>query len=159
MSTALPATVAEALTAARVLGVDRLDAQWLLAHHLGRPRSWLLAHDTDALRAEVAAAVLADLQGRASGVPLAYLTGTREFHGLELHVTPDVLDPRPDTEILVDWALELLAEQGVTCKMIPVPRQISSDCGVCIRIPRTDVAAARAVVAASRIQVQDIVEI
>lgn len=109
MSTALPATVAEALTAARVLGVDRLDAQWLLAHHLARPRSWLLAHDTDGLPAQVAAAVLADLQDRASGVPLAYLTGTREFHGLELHVTPDVLDPRPDTEILVDWALELLA--------------------------------------------------
>ena len=109
MSTALPATAAEALAAARVLGVDRLDAQRLLAHHLGQSRSWLLAHDLDDLPAEVAAAVLADLQGRASGVPLAYLTGTREFHGLELHVTPDVLDPRPDTEILVDWALELLA--------------------------------------------------
>lgn len=102
------ATVADALAAARALGVDRLDAQWLLAHHLGQPRSWLLAHDTDALPAEVAGAVLADLQRCASGVPLAYLTGTREFHGLALHVTPDVLDPRPDTEILVDWALELL---------------------------------------------------
>lgn len=108
MSTALPATVAEAMAAARVLGVDRLDAQRLLAHHLGRPRSWLLAHDTDALPAEVAAALLADMRSRASGVPLAYLTGTREFHGLDLHVTPDVLDPRPDTEVLVDWALELL---------------------------------------------------
>ena len=97
------------MAAARMLGVDRLDAQRLLAHHLGRPRSWLLAHDTDALPAEAAAPVLADLQSRASGVPLAYLTGTREFHGLDLHVTPDVLDPRPDTEILVDWALELLA--------------------------------------------------
>jgi release factor glutamine methyltransferase len=109
VSTARPATVAEALAAARALGVDRLDAQWLLAHHLGRPRSWLLAHDTDTLPAEVAAAVLDDLQRRASGVPLAYLTGRREFHGLDLRVTPDVLDPRPDTEILVDWALELLA--------------------------------------------------
>ncbi len=109
MSAALPATVAEALAAARGLGVERLDAQWLLAHRLGKSRSWLLAHDTDALPAEVAAAVLADLQRRADGVPLAYLTGTREFHGLGLHVTPDVLDPRPDTEILVDWALELLA--------------------------------------------------
>ena len=109
MTTTLPATVAEAMAAARMLGVDRLDAQRLLAHHLGRPRSWLLAHDTDALPAEAAAPVLADLQSRASGVPLAYLTGTREFHGLDLHVTPDVLDPRPDTEILVDWALELLA--------------------------------------------------
>jgi release factor glutamine methyltransferase len=109
VSAALPATVAEALAAARGLGVERLDAQWLLAHRLGKSRSWLLAHDTDALPAKVAAAMLADLQRRADGVPLAYLTGTREFHGLGLHVTPDVLDPRPDTEILVDWALELLA--------------------------------------------------
>jgi hypothetical protein len=54
---------------------------------------------------------------------------------------------------------KLLAEQGVACKMIPVPRQISSDCGVCIRIPRIDVAAARAVVASAKIEVQDIVEI
>lgn len=109
MRTALPATLAEAMAAARALGVERLDAQRLLAHHLGKPRSWLLAHDTDALPAGLAATLLADLQRRASGVPLAYLTGTREFHGLELQVTPDVLDPRPDTEILVDWALELLA--------------------------------------------------
>jgi len=104
-----PATVGAALAAARALGVERLDAQWLLAHHLGRSRSWLLAHDTDALPAAVATAFLADLRRRASGVPLAYLTGTREFHGLALHITPDVLDPRPDTETLVDWGLDLLA--------------------------------------------------
>ena len=109
-----PATVAAALAAARDLGVDRLDAQWLLGHHLGRPRSWLLAHDTDALPAAVAGAVWGDLQRRADGVPLAYLTGTREFHGLTLHVTPDVLDPRPDTETLVDWALELLGGELAT---------------------------------------------
>lgn len=54
---------------------------------------------------------------------------------------------------------KLLAEQGVACKMIPVPRQISSDCGVCIRILRADVATARAVVAAATIQIQDIVDI
>ena len=94
MSTERPATVAEALAAARALGVERLDAQWLLAHHLGRARSWLLAHDTDALPVEVACAFRADLHRRADGVPLAYLTGRREFHGLTLHVGPDVLDPQ-----------------------------------------------------------------
>ena len=99
------------MTTARQLGVTRLDAQWLLAHHLVRPRSWLLAHDTDALPAAAAEAVLADLLRLADGVPLAYLTGGREFHGLQLHVTPDVLDPRPDTETLVDWALDLLARE------------------------------------------------
>jgi release factor glutamine methyltransferase len=50
---------------------------------------------------------------KASGEPLAYLLGEREFHGLTLRVTPDVLVPRPDTETLVDWALELLAKLRV----------------------------------------------
>lgn len=54
---------------------------------------------------------------------------------------------------------KLLAEQGIACKMIPVPRQVSSDCGVCIRILRADVSAASAVVDAAKIQVQGIVEI
>ena len=108
MSAAPPATVAAALATARALGVARLDAQLLLGHHLGRPRAWVLAHDGDVLPAAVAGAVLADLQRRADGVPLAYLTGRREFHGLTLRVGPDVLDPRADTEALVDWALELL---------------------------------------------------
>jgi len=101
-------TVGTLLAAARALGVDRLDAQLLLAHHLGRSRSWLLAHDDEVLTAALAAAVRADLGRRADGVPLAQLTGWREFHGLRLQVTPAVLDPRPDTETLVDWALDLL---------------------------------------------------
>ncbi len=54
---------------------------------------------------------------------------------------------------------KLLAEQGIACKMIPVPRQISSDCGVCIRILRADVAAARTSVDAANIQVQGIAEV
>ena len=102
-------TVAAALSAARGLGLDRLDAQLLLAHQLGRDRAWLLAHDSDALAPDVLARFEADVRRRAGGVPLAYLTGTREFHGLRLQVSPAVLDPRPDTETLVDWALELLA--------------------------------------------------
>jgi release factor glutamine methyltransferase len=102
-------TVAQALAAARALGVDRLDAQLLLAHHLGHDRAWLLAHDSDLLTPDVLARFEADARRRADGMPLAYLTGTREFHGLRLQVGPAVLDPRPDTETLVDWALELLA--------------------------------------------------
>lgn len=102
-------TVAEALAAARAAGLDRLDAQLLLAHHLGRDRGWLLAHDDDALMPEVLVRFDADVRQRADGVPLAYLTGVREFHGLALQVSPAVLDPRPDTETLVDWALERLS--------------------------------------------------
>jgi release factor glutamine methyltransferase len=106
-----PERVEEALALARALGLDRIDALALLAHHLGRPRSWLLAHADAALPADAAAALARDLHRRADQVPLAYLTGSRGFHGLDLQVGPAVLDPRPDTETLVDWALQLL---GVT---------------------------------------------
>lgn len=104
-----PRDVASALAAARALGVDRLDAQLLLAHRLGRARSWVLAHPEAALSDADADALHADLRRRADGVPLAYLTGEKAFHRLVLRVTPAVLVPRPDTETLVDWALELLA--------------------------------------------------
>jgi release factor glutamine methyltransferase len=103
------ATVGAALAHARALGVDRLDAQLLVAHHLQRPRTWVLAHADEVLLPGAEAALRELLARRATGEPLAYLVGEREFHGLGLRVTPDVLIPRPDTETLVDWALELLA--------------------------------------------------
>ncbi len=101
--------VRDALAAARDAGLARLDAQRLLSHHLARPREWLIAHDDDALPADRAAAFAADVQRRAAGMPLAYLVGEREFHGLALTVSPAVLVPRPETEHLVDWALERAA--------------------------------------------------
>jgi release factor glutamine methyltransferase len=107
------ATIADVLAHARLIGVDRLDAQLLLAHHVGRPRVWVLAHDDAPV--DNSHAVLALLKRRAAGEPLAYLTGEREFHGLMLRITSDVLVPRPDTETLVDWALELLAGQSNPC--------------------------------------------
>jgi release factor glutamine methyltransferase len=107
--------IGEWLQRARALGVTRLDAQVLLAHHLGRPRAWLLAHDLDPLDPEIAGSAGADLARRADGVPLAYLVGEREFHGLALRVTPDVLVPRPETEGLVEWALELAPHAPGAC--------------------------------------------
>lgn len=101
-------TIGEALARARALGVARLDAQALLGHRLQRPRAWLIAHDEAPLPPAAAAALAEDLERRAAGVPLAYLTGVREFRGLELAVNPAVLVPRPETEELVDWALECL---------------------------------------------------
>ena len=103
-------TVADALREARALGVDRLDAQLLLAHVLGRPRSWLIAHDDAALDDAQRQALQAALTRRATGEPLAYLVGEKGFHGLVLQVNASVLVPRPDTELLVDWAIELLAD-------------------------------------------------
>jgi release factor glutamine methyltransferase len=104
-------TLREALARARPAGVARLDAQLLLSAVLGRPREWLLAHDDAALGAEALAQFDALLQRRADGEPVAYLLGEREFHGLVLHVGPAVLVPRPETEALVDWALDLLGAE------------------------------------------------
>ncbi len=101
-------TVAQALAGAAALGLERVDAFALLGHRLGRPRSWLIAHDGDALAPGVQAEFERDCMQRLDGVPVAYLVGQREFHGLMLEVGPGVLVPRPDTETLVDWALALL---------------------------------------------------
>lgn len=104
-------TVAQALSGAGTLGVERLDAQLLLLHALGRggdERAWLLAHDTDPLADDAAERYQDLLARRLAGEPVAYLVGEKEFHGLMLQVDPRVLVPRPDTETLVDWAIERL---------------------------------------------------
>jgi release factor glutamine methyltransferase len=101
-------TIAQALRQAKAMGADRLDAQMLLAHILERPRSWLIAHDDAVLTPGQIDALNAALQRRADGEPTAYLVGEKEFHGLCLRVDANVLVPRPDTEVLVDWACELL---------------------------------------------------
>lgn len=101
-------TIAAALERARSLGLARLDAQLLLAHATGRTRSWVIANDQFELDAGTHQHWSALMERRAAGEPLAYLTGEREFHGLTLRVTSDVLIPRPETELLVDWALELM---------------------------------------------------
>lgn len=102
-------TLAALLDQAQAMGVARLDAQRLAAHQLGRAREWVIAHDDTVPAAADADALRALLRRRAAGEPLAYLVGRREFHGLALAVTPAVLVPRPETELLVDWALERLA--------------------------------------------------
>jgi len=102
-------SVDAALRDARSRGVERLDAHLLLAHVLGQSRAWLLAHGDDALSDADAAAFASLASRRAAGEPFAYLVGEREFHGLTLAVSDAVLVPRPDTETLVEWALELLA--------------------------------------------------
>jgi release factor glutamine methyltransferase len=103
-----PSTVAEALNWARRKGLDRLDAQLLLGEAMARPRAWLLAHGEDALATGQAQRFEVRCARRAEGEPLAYLLGEKEFHGVVLQVDRGVLVPRPDTETLVDWALELL---------------------------------------------------
>lgn len=85
-----------------------LDAALLLAHVLGLSRAALAARPELELTTAQAARLGRLAVRRAAGEPLAYLTGRREFWSLELDVTPDVLVPRPETELLVEWALEVL---------------------------------------------------
>ena len=104
-------TCAQALAAAYGSGLERLDAQLLLLQALGKPagaRSWLLAHDTDELAPEALDAFEAMRLRRMAGEPLAYIVGSKEFFGLALQVDARVLVPRPDTETLVEWSLDLL---------------------------------------------------
>lgn len=107
-----PLTVHRALQQARAQGVDRLDAQLLMCAAVQQSRTWLLAHDTDPLPPEQQARFEGWLERRAAGEPLAYILGDKEFFGLKLAVSPDVLIPRPDTETLVDWALSLIPQSG-----------------------------------------------
>lgn len=118
-------TLQQALSTALSQGLARIDAQILLLHVLGRAghdRAWLITHDTDALPPALQAQFEALCQRRRAGVPVAYLTGRKAFYGLELQVDERVLDPRPDTETLVDWALEVLAHQ-------PAPRVVDLGTG------------------------------
>lgn len=94
-------------------GVDALcdadgarEAALLLRHVLAVSEAWLVAHADDPVGNDRATAYKALTERRSRGEPVAYLTGTRGFHALELQVTPDVLIPRPETELLVDCALQ-----------------------------------------------------
>ncbi|HET6804891.1 MAG TPA: peptide chain release factor N(5)-glutamine methyltransferase [Frateuria sp.] len=91
---------------------DRAEADILLAHALGRPRSWLIAHARDEAAPEGAAIFAALVERRLAGEPVAYLTGQRGFWTLELEVTPATLIPRPETELLVELALARLPREG-----------------------------------------------
>jgi release factor glutamine methyltransferase len=101
-------------------GLDRLDASLLLLHVLGHDphdRAWLRAHAEDELTASQEQQFLSLCAQRRDGVPVAYLLGRTEFYGLPLMITPQVLDPRDDTETLVDWALSLM-EPGSALEVI-----------------------------------------
>src|SRR5713226_2924361 len=86
-----------------------LAAELLLMHALGRDRTWIYAHPEEEIAAEAAERYLALIARRARGEPTQYLTGKQEFWGLEFEVTPDVLIPRPETEHVIEVALDRLA--------------------------------------------------
>ncbi|MSP97578.1 MAG: peptide chain release factor N(5)-glutamine methyltransferase [Betaproteobacteria bacterium] len=102
-------TVADALCGC---GIEAFEARLLLAHASGLTRAALIAHPETVLDDAQAEAFRTAVEQRRAGQPIAYVVGTRAFHGLTLRVTPDVLIPRPETEMLVEFALERLPAGG-----------------------------------------------
>src|SRR5229473_2839132 len=98
---------AQVLRAAGVAGARR-ESGSLLAHAIGRDRTFVVTHADEPLETEAVKTFRKLLGRRAAGEPLQYLTGHQEFFKLEFEVTPDVLIPRPETELMVEIALELL---------------------------------------------------
>jgi release factor glutamine methyltransferase len=90
-----------------------LAAELLLLHVAGRDRTWLYSHPEDEITAEQEEQFLALVARRAAGEPTQYLTGKQEFWGLEFEVTPDVLIPRPETEHVIEVALDRLAVREI----------------------------------------------
>jgi release factor glutamine methyltransferase len=104
----ITSALAEAKARLAKAGIDssRLDAELLLAHALGTNREWLLAHDDEDVSAKNQEVFAGLITRRANHEPLVHLTGTREFYGLDMEITPDVLTPRVETEQMVEWAIK-----------------------------------------------------
>lgn len=114
-------TLGEHLAVLSAAGLPRLEAQQLLLLALGRDphaRAWLMAHDDETLDADSAQRLDALLARHRAGEPMAYLRGEQAFFGLNLQVDPRVLAPRPDTETLVQWALDVLDEGPADARVL-----------------------------------------
>ena len=94
----------------RESGLPRSEAELLLRSLLGRERVHLIAHAEEAIDSSDACSARDWFARRHAGEPLSYITGRREFYGVALHITPDVLIPRPETELLVELALERIPQ-------------------------------------------------
>ena len=104
--------IVEAAQILRRAGVPeaRREAASLIEHLTGRDRTFLITHAESGLASADVRRLRALVERRAAGEPLQYITGRQDFYGLDFEVTPDVLIPRPETELLVETALELLAD-------------------------------------------------
>jgi release factor glutamine methyltransferase len=100
--------------------IPRRDAETLVLHLLACDRAWLMAHTDEPLAPHTHTQLQALTQRRAAHEPLQYLTGIQEFYGLPLHVTPDTLIPRPETELLVEAILHYAATQPPQLRILDV---------------------------------------
>lgn len=110
MSISIAEAVLHGANKLRKAGVPeaRREAGSLLALSIGRDRSFILSHADDAISAEQMEVFREYVEQRGMGKPLQYISGRQEFYGLEFEVTPDVLIPRPETELLIDTALRIV---------------------------------------------------
>lgn len=111
-------TVAEALAATQFVSDSAaLDAELLLAHSLGKPRSWLRGFADEPISTKALEEFQSLCERRKQGEPVAHILGHREFWSLALKVTPDTLIPRPETELLVELALEKITEEATVADL------------------------------------------
>lgn len=103
----------------------RIEVQMLLQQALGVSRAYLIAHADDMLDGRKLTAYQALLQRRLAGEPLAYILGEREFFGLNFKVTPATLIPRPDTELLVELALQRIPQTPPSLPLSGEERRVS----------------------------------
>lgn len=126
---------------------DLLDAQTLLAHALGQDRTYLIINFNEALADELLTTYQSLIDRRAAGEPLQYIVGHQEFYGLEFEVTPAVLIPRPETELIVEETLRLAVSlaapviidvgTGSGCIAVTLARELET-----ARVMATDISAA-----------------
>ena len=126
---------------------DLLDAQTLLAHALGQDRTYLIINFNETLTDDLLATYQALIDRRAAGEPLQYIVGHQEFYGLEFEVTPAVLIPRPETELIVEETIRLAASlaepviidvgTGSGCIAVTLARELET-----ARVMATDISAA-----------------
>lgn len=107
----------------------RTDTQLMLAHAAGRPREWIVAHPEALLPAEEARAFVALCERRRAGAPIAYLLGSAGFCGREFLVDENVLVPRPETEHLVEDAIEFIRERIYPRDRVPEVLDVGTGCG------------------------------
>jgi release factor glutamine methyltransferase len=147
ISISIANAVFEATQSLREAGVPepRRDAGTLLAHALGRDLTFIITHADDPIDDVSLKAFVVYVQRRAQGEPVQYITGRQQFFGLDFQVTPDVLIPRPETELLVEAGLDLLSESiaspficdvgtGTGCIVVALLRSIPNARAVAIDI-------------------------
>jgi len=130
----------------------RREAGSLLGHLIERDRTFIISHAEDAITSEHAEVFARLVEERAQGKPLQYITGRQEFFGLDFEVTPDVLIPRPETELLVETALKLLTNAealicdvgtGSGCVAVTLLHERTNASGVAIDVSPAAIEVAR----------------